>query len=78
MKLNKQLIDEHSDVLKNHSLLVMNSLKNKDDLRVFMEHHVFAVWDFMSLLKTIQHEVVPSGNLWVPTQGNRSDIAEND
>lgn len=75
MKLNKQLIDEHSDVLKNHSLLVMNSLKNKDDLRVFMEHHVFAVWDFMSLLKTIQHEVVPSGNLWVPTQGNRSDIA---
>jgi len=40
-----------------------------------MKYHVFAVWDFMSLLKTIQHNVVPSGNLWLPTQGTRSDIA---
>jgi hypothetical protein len=40
-----------------------------------MKYHVFAVWDFMSLLKTIQHNVVPSGNLWLPSQGTRSDIA---
>jgi hypothetical protein len=40
-----------------------------------MKHHVFAVWDFMSLLKTIQHNVVPTGELWLPSAGTRSDIA---
>jgi hypothetical protein len=75
MKLNKALIEEHSNLLKNHSLLVTNNIQSKEDLKVFMEHHIFAVWDFMSLLKTLQHEVVPSGNLWIPTRGTRSDIA---
>jgi len=75
MKLNKALIEEHSNLLKNHSLLVTNNIQSKEDLRIFMEHHVFAVWDFMSLLKTLQHEIVPTTNLWIPTRGTRSDIS---
>lgn len=75
MKLNKALIEEHTSMLRNHSLLVTNNIQSKDDLRIFMEHHVFAVWDFMSLLKTLQNEVVPSKTPWMPTRGNRSSIA---
>lgn len=75
MKLNLSKINEHRLLLENHSLLVTNTIQSLDDLRTFMKYHVFAVWDFMSLLKTLQHEIVPSGKLWLPTRGTRSDIA---
>jgi hypothetical protein len=75
MKLDLKKIQEHRSLLENHSLLVTNTIQTIEDLRVFMKYHVFAVWDFMSLLKTMQHSVVPSTYLWLPTAGTRSDAA---
>lgn len=35
-------------------------------LRCFMEHHIFSVWDFMSLVKYMQGVVAPAKSPWMP------------
>lgn len=45
---------------------VYGSLSTIDDLRCFMSHHIYSVWDFMSLAKYLQGRIAPTTIPWVP------------
>lgn len=46
---------------------VYRLIDNPARLRRFMEHHVFAVWDFQSLLKAMQQKLTCTTVPWLPT-----------
>ena len=57
-------IHRKKELLLNHPLY--NKVRTLDDLRHFLEGHVFAVWDFMSLLKALQIKLTCTTTPWMP------------
>lgn len=52
------------DQLVQHPLY--DKIRTLDDLHCFLEHHVYAVWDFMSLLKALQQQLTCTTTPWLP------------
>src|SRR6185437_5865492 len=53
-------------------------LNSLEAVVTFMVHHVFAVWDFMSLLKTLQSSLTCVQVPWVPSGPTASRRLIND
>jgi hypothetical protein len=64
MKTNKELLQLKKAELSAHS--IFSEIHSLSILQRFMESHVFAVWDFMSLTKRLQQELTCVHLPWLP------------
>ena len=64
IQLIESKLEPLRDQLKSHPLY--STLSTIDDVAIFMEKHVFAVWDFMSLLKSLQNHLTNVHTPWTP------------
>jgi hypothetical protein len=63
-EITSEVILEFRNRLDSHPVYAaVTSIK---DLQCFMEHHVYSVWDFMSLIKYLQSVVAPTEYPWSP------------
>lgn len=60
-------IEPFSKQVVNHPAYA--AIRDLESLRAFMQYHVFAVWDFMSLLKALQNNLTCTRTPWFP-EGN--------
>lgn len=65
METIRERLAPHRRALLEHRLY--SQIERLASLHVFMEHHVFAVWDFMSLLKALQQRLSVTQVPWLPS-----------
>lgn len=63
VKIQEQIEPLRQEIIHHH---VYNEIEDLESLRVFMEFHVYAVWDFMSLLKALQQGLTCTTTPWFP------------
>ncbi|MFE3867530.1 DUF3050 domain-containing protein [Flavobacterium sp. LS2P90] len=63
--INKTIQSQKESLLQ-HSLY--NKVQTIEDLHTFLENHVYAVWDFMSLLKALQAKLTCTTTPWFATE----------
>ncbi|QDT96039.1 DUF3050 domain-containing protein [Gimesia aquarii] len=63
-QITSDVIHSFKTQLESHP--IYDSIATLDDLQRFMQHHVYSVWDFMSLIKYLQSIIAPTESPWVP------------
>ena len=59
----QEKIKNHRDRLLEHKLY--SNIETIKDLQLFTENHIYAVWDFMSLLKALQIRLTCTKTPWL-------------
>jgi hypothetical protein len=55
----------------NHHTLLHN-ITTQADIQCWMSHHVFAVWDFVCLIKALASRIIPQQTPWLPAKDTDS------
>jgi hypothetical protein len=62
--ITNEIILSFKNRLEDHP--VYAAVASIEDLQCFMQHHVYSVWDFMSLIKYLQSVIAPTRYPWTP------------
>tara|TARA_Y200000002_G_scaffold240278_1_gene198500 strand:+ start:2665 stop:3432 length:768 start_codon:yes stop_codon:yes gene_type:complete len=68
----KKEIDELRQLLTSHQLF--STSLNVNQIRQFMESHIFSVWGFMSLLKSLQSGITVNDVPWMPNENTKNGL----
>jgi hypothetical protein len=63
-EINSEIIVSFKNELEEHP--IYEAVVTIEDLQCFMEHHVYSVWDYMSLIKYLQSVIAPTKYPWIP------------
>ena len=63
-EISAEIISSFKNKLESHP--VYDAVSTIADLQCFMEHHIYSVWDFMSLIKYLQTTIAPTTYPWIP------------
>ena len=74
-KLENNLLETRSKLISHP---IYKGLNSKEKLICFMENHVFAVWDFMSLIKALQRNLTCVDVPWTPNLNSFSGKLVNE
>ncbi len=69
-------INDQREKLLKHKLY--SNIETIKDLQVFTENHIYAVWDFMSLLKALQIKLTCTKTPWVPNSNSQTAYLINE
>jgi len=64
-KINNSIEPLRQEIINHKVYPVINSI---EELNIFMKYHVYAVWDFMSLLKSLQNNLTCTSIPWFPVE----------
>jgi hypothetical protein len=63
-EITSEILSGFKHRLEDHP--IYEAVAGIEDLRCFMEHRVYSVWDFMSLIKYLQSMIAPTSYPWSP------------
>ena len=72
LESNKKKLNDLRHKITAHPLFE-NKLERRDICK-FMESHIFAVWGFMSILKSLQKMITPNNLPWIPNENTKNGL----
>ena len=72
LEIYKKELNQLKKSIRKHSLF-SNKLTNRQ-IAIFMESHIYSVWGFMSLLKSLQYGLSSNNLPWIPTSNTTNGL----